>query len=261
MTFETIIFEKQAELATITLNRPKALNALNQQMMEELTAALKDLEADAEVRVLILTGGEKVFGAGADLKMIQNLPAPAAAHAFFTGVGGEAFRKMATFPKPAIAAVAGFALGGGCELALACDFIYASDKARIGQPEVNLGIMPGFGGTQRLARRVGLARARELIYTGDHVTADKALAIGLVNEVVPHAELMDRVRAVAKKIASKAPVAIAYAKRVMQRGYDTDLAVANELEATAFSALFDTEDMREGTKAFVEKRAASFKGK
>jgi enoyl-CoA hydratase len=156
--------------------------------------------------------------------------------------------------------VNGWALGGGCELALCCDFIYASDKARFGQPEVNLGLMPGFGGTQRLARRVGLARARELVYTADAIGADRALAIGLVNEVVPHAELLTKVKAVAKKIAEKAPVAIAYSKRVMARGFDADLGVANELEATAFSALFDTKDMREGTQAFVEKRAAKFVG-
>jgi enoyl-CoA hydratase len=162
---------------------------------------------------------------------------------------------------PIIAAVNGFALGGGCEIALACDFIYASDKAKLGQPEVNLGVIPGFGGTQRLARRVGEARARELCMTGDMVPADEALRIGLVNAVVAHAELMPRVHDVAKKIASKGPLAIAAAKRVIARGADVPLSTANELEATAFSALFGSHDQREGMRAFVEKRAAKFEGR
>ncbi len=179
----------------------------------------------------------------------------------FSDAGHDLGYAIENAPYPVIAAVNGFALGGGCELALACDFIYASDKARFGQPEVNLGLMPGFGGTQRLARRVGAARAKELIYTADMVKADAARDMGLVNEVVPAAELMQRVRAVADKIAAKGPLAVAASKRVMVRAGDADLPLANELEATAFGALFDSADMREGTRAFVEKRPAKFQGK
>ena len=168
---------------------------------------------------------------------------------------------MEALPFPVIAAVNGFALGGGCEIALCCDFIYASDRAKLGQPEVNLGVIPGFGGTQRLARRVGIARARELCMTGDTLTAEEAFRIGLVNAVVPHAELLAKVREVAKKIASKGPLAIAAAKRVLARGADVPLPVANELEATAFAALFGSGDQREGMKAFVEKRPAKFTGR
>jgi enoyl-CoA hydratase len=167
---------------------------------------------------------------------------------------------METAHFPIIAAVNGFALGGGCELALACDFIYASDKARFGQPEVTLGVIPGFGGTQRLARRVGVARARELCMTGDLVGAEEALRIGLVNAVVPHAELLSRVGDVARKIASKGPLAVAAVKRVILRGADVTLTTANELEAAAFAALFGTGDQREGMRAFLEKRAATFEG-
>src|SRR6185369_8338403 len=178
----------------------------------------------------------------------------------FAAAGRAVGDVLENMTKPVVAMVNGFALGGGCELALACDFIYASDKARFGQPEVNLGVLPGFGGTQRLARRVGPGRARELVYTGDHVTAADALAMGLVNAVVPAAELEGRVLAVAKKIAAKGPLAIRAAKRVLLRGAETDLAAACELEATAFSALFGSEDQKEGMRAFLEKRAAAFKG-
>jgi enoyl-CoA hydratase len=161
---------------------------------------------------------------------------------------------------PVLGAVNGFALGGGCELALACDFLYASDKARFGQPEVNLGVIPGFGGTQRLARRIGIGRARELCYTGDMIGADEALRIGLVNAVVPHAELLDRVRATAKKISSKGPLAITQCKRVLLRGEGLPLTAACELEAQAFAGLFGSHDQREGMKAFLEKRPAKFEG-
>lgn len=257
--YETIQLTRDDGIATLVVNRPDKLNALNARVIHELTEALLGLYGDG-TRCAILTGaGEKAFVAGADIAEMSDL-SPAQAKAF-SDAGHRLGWTIELAPFPVIAAVNGFALGGGCELALACDFIYASDRARLGQPEVNLGLMPGFGGTQRLARRVGIGRARELVYTGDTLTADKALEIGLVNEVVAVAELMDRVREVARKIASKAPLAIAASKRVMHKGADADLGVACELEATAFGALFGSEDMREGTKAFLEKRKAQFSGR
>ncbi|MCK6532553.1 MAG: enoyl-CoA hydratase-related protein [Polyangiaceae bacterium] len=260
-SYETITVAIEAGVATVTINRPDKLNALNAQVLAELTGAFVALaEAAPPVRAAILTGaGDKAFVAGADIAEMAGLTAAQAKA--FSDAGHRLGLVIEAAAFPVIAAVNGFALGGGCELAMCCDFIYASDKARFGQPEVNLGLMPGFGGTQRLSRRVGLPRARELVYTGDPITADRALALGLVNAVVPHAELLTQAREVAQKIASKAPVAIAYSKRVMARGFDADLALANELEATAFSALFDTEDMREGTRAFTERRPAKFTGR
>ena len=256
--YETILVETEDAIATVTVNRPDKLNALNGRVIAELTGAFSSLYG--KVRCAILTGaGEKAFVAGADIAEMSALSAAEAKA--FSDAGHRLGWTIELAPFPVIAAVNGFALGGGCELALACDFIYASDRAKLGQPEVNLGLMPGFGGTQRLARRVGLGHARELVYTGDHVAADKALAIGLVNEVVPAAELMDRVRAVAQKIAQKAPLAVAAGKRVMHKGADADLGVAAELEATAFATLFASEDMREGTRAFIEKRKPSFSGR
>lgn len=259
--YATIRLEVADGIATVTIDRPDKLNALNGAVLAELTAAFVALsEAEAKTRVAILTGaGDKAFVAGADISEMSELSAAQAKA--FSDAGHRLGLVIESAAFPVIAAVNGFALGGGCELAMCCDFIYASDKARFGQPEVNLGLMPGFGGTQRLSRRIGLSLARELVYTGDPIAADRALALGLVNEVVPHAELMTKVREVAKKIASKAPIAIAYCKRVMARGFDADLAVANELEATAFSALFDTEDMREGTRAFMDRRPAQFTGR
>jgi enoyl-CoA hydratase len=258
--YETVLVEQADHVATLTLNRPAKLNAINEQLVTELTAALDALEKDASVLVAILTGaGDKAFVAGADIGAMAEMT-PARAYAFASS-GHALGARIEAARFPVIAAVNGFALGGGCEIALACDFIYASDKAELGQPEVNLGVIPGFGGTQRLARRVGDARARELCYTGDRLKADEALRIGLVNAVVPHAELLDKVRAVARKIASKGPLAIAQCKRVILRGAQPLLTAGNELEAQAFAALFGSEDQREGMKAFLEKRAATFTGK
>lgn len=256
----TVLIERDGDLVTLTLNRPEKLNALNAELLGELSQAVDALSRDATVRCAILTGaGDKAFAAGADIAAMSAMTV-AQAHAFAEG-GHRLGAALETLQVPVIAAVNGFALGGGCELALACDFIYASDKAKLGQPEVNLGVIPGFGGTQRLARRVGEGRARELCMTGDTLSADEALRIGLVNAVVPHAELLPRVRDVAKKIASKGPLAIAAAKRVILRGADVPMPTAAELEATAFAALFGSEDQREGMKAFLEKRAARFEGR
>jgi enoyl-CoA hydratase len=256
----TVILQQDEGIATITLNRPDKLNALNEELLAALAYTLHELSHDANVRCAILTGaGDKAFAAGADIAAMSEMTVARAKQ--FAEVGHGIGRAMEEAHCPIIAAVNGFALGGGCELALACDFIYASDKAKLGQPEVNLGVIPGFGGTQRLARRVGAARARELCMTGDTLSAEEALRVGLVNAVVPHAELLPRVREVAKKIASKGPLAIAAAKRVIARGADVPLPTANELEATAFAALFDSEDQREGMKAFLEKRPAKFAGR
>jgi enoyl-CoA hydratase len=256
----TVLLEKQEHVATLTLNRPDKLNALNEELILELLGHLRSLQTDRNIRAVILTGaGEKAFAAGADIAAMREMTPIEAKR--FAGIGHHAGVGIEGAHFPVIAAVNGFALGGGCELALACDFIYASDKAKFGQPEVNLGVIPGFGGTQRLARRVGVARARELCMTGDMVGAEEAVRIGLANAVVPHAELLPKVREVAAKIASKGPLAIAAVKRVVLRGEDVPLTTANELEATAFSALFGTADQREGMAAFVEKRAAKFEGR
>ncbi len=258
---DTILVAKEGAVATITMNRPDKLNALNLELIHALGAALTALDQGApEIRVCILTGaGEKAFAAGADIAAMSEMT-PAAARAF-AELGHRTGAALEQARFPVIGAVNGFALGGGCELALACDFLYASDKAKFGQPEVNLGVIPGFGGTQRLARRVGIGRARELCFTGDVIDANEALRIGLVNAVVPHAELMSRARETAAKIAAKGPLAIAQCKRVILRGEDVPLATANELEAQAFATLFGSADQREGMKAFLEKRKATFEGK
>jgi enoyl-CoA hydratase len=257
--YQSLLFSEEDGIAKIVVNRPDKLNALSRAVLDDLSRAVRAVIESPTARVAIVTGaGEKAFVAGADIAEMEKMT-PAQAKAF-SDAGHAVCALIEQAPCPFIAAVNGFALGGGCELALACDFIYASDKARFGQPEVSLGILPGFGGTQRLARRVGPGRARELVYTGDHVTAEAALAMGLVNAIVPLAELSERVLAVAKKIAKKGPLAIAASKRVILRGGETDLAAACELEATAFSALFGSEDQKEGMRAFLEKRAAAFKG-
>jgi enoyl-CoA hydratase len=256
----TVLVQRDEHVVILTLNRPDKLNALSRELLGELSLQVAELSTDPSVRCAILTGaGDKAFAAGADIAAMSEMT-PTQAKAF-AETGHRLGHAIESAPFPFLAAVNGFALGGGCELALACDFAYASDKAKLGQPEVNLGVIPGFGGTQRLARRVGAARARELCMTGDMIGAEEALRIGLVNAVVPHAELLPRVREVAKKIASKGPLAIAAIKRVVVRGADVPLPTANELEATAFAALFGTGDQREGMRAFLEKRPAKFEGR
>lgn len=259
MAYETLEVAETDGVVTVTIRRPEKLNALNQTVIAELGEAVGALDRGA-ARAAILTGaGDKAFVAGADIAEMSRMTPSEAKR--FSDAGHALCDRIERARCPVIAAVNGFALGGGTELALACDFIYAADKAKFGQPEVTLGLMPGFGGTQRLARRVGLGRARELVYTGDVINAERALAIGLVNEVVPAGELMARVTEVAKRIASRAPLAVASSKRVMLRGYDADLVTASELEATAFAALFGSEDQREGTRAFLEKQKAEFHGR
>jgi enoyl-CoA hydratase len=255
----TVLTQREGAVATLTLNRPEKLNALNVELLTELDAALGELVADPGISCAILTGaGEKAFAAGADIAAMRELGVEQARA--LSELGHRIGMRMERAPFPVIAAVNGFALGGGCELALACDFIYASDKAKVGQPEINLGVIPGFGGTQRLARRVGIARARELCYVGDAIGADEALRIGLVNAVFPHAELLGKAREVAGKIAKKGRVAVAQCKRVLLAGEGISLDAANALETQAFAMLFGTADQREGMAAFLEKRAASFRG-
>jgi enoyl-CoA hydratase len=257
---ETLLVSREEHVVTITLNRPDKLNAINATLLRELFRAVVELGADKTVRCAILTGaGDKAFAAGADIGAMKDMSAAEART--FAHLGHALGERIESTSFPVIAAVNGFALGGGCELALACDFIYASDKAKLGQPEVNLGVIPGFGGTQRLARRIGIGRARELCYTGDVIGAEEALRIGLVNAVVPHAELLAKVKETAAKIASKGPLAIAQCKRAIYRGADVPLTVASELEAQAFAGLFGSSDQREGMSAFLEKRKVVFEGR
>ena len=252
-----ILSERHDAVCVLTLNRPDKLNALNAALLTELLAAL-EAQGD-DVRAVVLTGAGKAFAAGADIDAMKTMSADEARA--FAGLGHRIGRTLEAAPWPVIGAVNGFALGGGCELALACDFLYASDRAKFGQPEVNLGVIPGFGGTQRLARRVGIGRARELCFTGDLLGADEALRIGLVNAVVPCEQLLEKSLQTARKIAEKGPLAVAQAKRVLWQGADVPLAIANELEAQAFAGLFGSEDQREGMHAFVEKRPARFVGR
>ncbi len=255
-----VVVDAGGPIATVTIDRPQVLNALDDVTLRELAAAFEGLAESPLLRCVILTGaGEKAFVAGADIANMAGL-GPREARAL-AELGHELGDAIEALPVPVIAAVGGYALGGGCELALACDFVYASSKARFGQPEVNLGVIPGFGGTQRLARRVGIGRARELVYTGAIISAEEALRIGLCNAVVEPAQLLPRVRAVAETIAQKGPLAIADAKRAMRRGADMPLAEANELERHLFAGLFATADQKEGMQAFLEKRPAKFEGR
>jgi enoyl-CoA hydratase len=260
MSSDVVLLEIDGPIATITVNRPDKLNALDAQVLAGLRAAVDGLRGHETVRCAILTGaGEKAFVAGADIAAMQSM-SPDEARAF-ARAGHDLGVALETLPVPVIAAVHGFALGGGCELALACDFIHASSKARFGQPEVKLGVIPGFGGTQRLARRVGIARARELVYSGAMIGADEAQRIGLVNAVHPPEQLLANVRALASTIAQMGPYAIAQAKQVLLEGEERPLPEANTLEVEAFARCFTTTDQREGMQAFLEKRAARFTGR
>lgn len=259
MSFENILLEMDSAIAMISFNRPKALNALNNALLDELDVALDQVAANDEIRVLILTGtGEKSFVAGADISELTQMDALTAK--YFSKKGQKIFSKIEALPIPAIAAVNGFALGGGTEVALACDFIYASEKALFGQPEINLGLIPGFGGTQRLSRVVGKNRAKEMIFTGGNISADKALEYGMVNQVCPHESLMDEVKKTAKKIAAKGCVSLRAAKETIQAGLDCDLETGCLIENDAFAISFASADAKEGTSAFLEKRKPEFKG-
>jgi enoyl-CoA hydratase len=257
MSNDVILLEHDGLVSVLTVNRPDKLNALNREVLEGITAALA-ICTEKQTRCLIVTGAGKAFVAGADIAAMQQF-APAQASEF-AAIGHRAGHAMEAAPFPIIAAINGFALGGGCELALACDFAFASTKARLGQPEVNLGVIPGFGGTQRLLRRVGLAMARELVYTGKMIDAAEALRIGLVNAVFEPDELLPKAMETARLITTKGPFAIAAAKRVFNEGADLPLAQANEAEIAAFGSCFTTQDQKEGMSAFLEKREAKFTG-
>jgi enoyl-CoA hydratase len=260
MPYENLLYEKKAGIAYITFNRPKLLNALNRKTMEELHQVLLDARDDASVGVLILTGaGDKAFVAGADInELAQQTPVNGKEFSLY---GQGVLHLLETMGKPSICAINGFALGGGCELALSCSIRLASRTARLGQPEVKLGIIPGYGGSQRLARLCGKGTAHELCLTGEMITAEEAQRIGLVNHVHEPAELLPAAEAMAKKIIEKAPLAVKYCMEAIERGVEIAQEEGLFLEATLFGLCCATEDMREGTKAFLEKRAAQFKGR
>lgn len=260
MAYENILFEKKENIAYITFNRPKVLNALNRKTVEELRDALLDARDDSCVRVLILTGaGEKSFVAGADIgELAQRTPVDGKDFSLF---GQGVFHLIETLGKPSICAINGFALGGGCELALCCSIRLASKTAKLGQPEVKLGIIPGYGGTQRLTRLCGKGVAHELCLSGEMITAEEAQRIGLVNHIYEPAELLPAADALAKKIIANAPLAVKYTMEAIERGIEMPQEEGLFLEATLFGLACATEDMREGTKAFLEKRKADFKGR
>jgi enoyl-CoA hydratase len=259
MNYENIQYEKRDGIAIITFNRPKVLNALNRKTMEELDAILTDARNDAAVRVLILTGaGEKSFIAGADInELAQQTPVQGKEFSIW---GQGVLHKLETMGKPSIAAINGFALGGGCEMVLACSMRIASKTAKLGQPEVKLGIIPGYGGSQRLARLCGKGVAHELCLTGEMISAEEALRIGLVNRVTEPAELMPTAESIAKKIMANGPLAVKFCMEAIERGMEMPQEEGLFLEATLFGLCCATDDMREGTRAFLEKRAAQFKG-
>ncbi len=260
MEFTNLLLEIEAGIAVVTVNRPAALNALSATLLEELSSAFGLLRDDPRVACVILTGaGPKAFVAGADIAAMQPLDAVTAAS--FARLGHSLMNRIETFPKPVIAAVNGFALGGGCELAMACDIRLASDNARFGQPEVNLGVIPGFGGTLRLARLVGKGRAKELIFTGDMIDAAEACRIGLANRVVAADQLLAEAKKLAAKIAAKGPLAVRFAKEAIDSGLEMDQDRAGRFEADLFGLCFASADQKEGMTAFLEKRPAKFSGR
>ncbi|GBG57587.1 short-chain-enoyl-CoA hydratase [Sporomusaceae bacterium FL31] len=260
LNVENLLFEKQEGIGLITVNRPKALNALNRATLVEIDSLFEVLGKDEEIKAIIITGsGDKAFVAGADITEMQQM----------TGVEGRAwgrlaqavFHKIENFPRPVLAAVNGYALGGGCELAMACDIRIASEKAKFGQPEVSLGITPGFGGTQRLPRLIGRGRAKELLFTGDMIDAEEAYRIGLVNKIAAHQNLVETAKEMANRIMLRGPVAVTLCKAAVNEGLDVDLESGCAYEAEVFGLCFATADQKEGMTAFLEKRKPAFRGK
>ncbi|MBF0530283.1 MAG: enoyl-CoA hydratase/isomerase family protein [Deltaproteobacteria bacterium] len=259
MSYQYLLFDIKDKIALVTFNRPESLNALNLAVMEELDDILNKIRVDESIAVVVLTGaGEKAFIAGADIKeMVNHNPLQARN---FTAKSQEVILKLEALPQPVIAAVNGFCLGGGCEIAMGCDFIYASEKAKFGQPEITLGIIPGFGGTQRLARLVGKNRAKEMCLTGELINAGQALAIGLANKIFPPEALMDEVMKTAKNIAGKSRVAVRAIKNLVDRGIQVELRTALAMEVESFGLVRSSVDAQEGLTAFIEKRKPNFDG-
>lgn len=259
-TNRSILTESKERVGSLTINRPEQLNALNMETLAEIERSVRGFEEDRNVRVIVITGaGEKAFVAGADIKAMKEMTSAQADE--FGHQGHSTMNAIESCNKPVIAAVNGYALGGGTELALACDFIYAAEEAIFGLPETTLGLFPGFGGTQRLAKNIGFSRAKEAIFTGRTFTAQEALEWGMVNVIVPRAELMKRVTAVAQKIAANAPIALSGAKKVMNEGRGMAINKALENERQQFTTIFKSEDHKEGLIAFLEKRKPNFQGK
>jgi len=259
MEYKNIVLQKEDKVAMLTISRPKALNALNSETLKELDLAIDEIASDDEIYAVILTGEGKAFVAGADITEMKDLDVMGGRR--FGNLGNKVFRKLETLEKPVIAAVNGFALGGGCELSMACDIRIASSKAKFGQPEVGLGITPGFGGTQRLARLVGTGMAKQLIYTGDIINAEEALRIGLVNKLVEPEQLIEEAKLLAKKIVNNAPIAVKLCKTAINRGMQMDIDTALIYEAEVFGACFATEDQKNGMTAFIQKTEKCFKNK
>ena len=260
MEFKNTLYEKSEGTATITINRPEVRNALNEETILEILSRLEDAKGDETIRVIVVTGaGDRAFSAGADIKMIKDMDSPKARDV--SRLGHKLCDEIEELGKPVIAAINGYALGGGLELAMACDIRIASEKARLGQPEINLGLVPGWGGTQRLPRFLGKGVAKEMIFTGKHIDAKTAERLGLVNAVVPPDQLRSVVRELAKEIANKPPIAIKLAKELINSSSETSLRAGETREADAFGVAASTKDFREGVAAFLKKKKPKFEGK
>lgn len=257
MAYEHILVTIEEPIAVITLNRPQVLNALNQAMMSELAAALEDCDRDVKTRCIVLWGGPRVFAAGADVREM----ADASSADMIRSYRFQQWQRIRRLATPTVAAVSGFALGGGCELAMACDIIIASESARFGQPEIRLGLMPGAGGTQRLTRAIGKSRAMEMVLTGRPITAQEAHAAGLISRVVPAELCLEEAKRLAREIADRAPLAVRLAKEAVLQAFETPLEAGLEFERRCFHSLFSTEDTHEGIRAFLEKRPPQFSGR
>jgi len=258
--YKSLLYSKEEGIGTVTINRPESLNALNGEVYTELYKLFQEIEDDQDVRAVILTGsGEKAFIAGADIAEMQ--PQSSVEIRSFIDKGRRASDRIYTLSKPVIAAINGFALGGGCELAMCCDLRVASENAKFGQPEINLGAIPGAGGTQRLSRLIRMTKAKELIYTGNAIDANTAFTMGLVNKVVPPESLMAEAKELARKLLSKSSIALALAKKAITSGANMNLPSGLDLEAECFALIFATEDQKEGMSAFLQKRKPEFKGK